>query len=117
MLPSEHRMRRSADFTRTVRDGARAGRRSLVVHVARGAGAGPVVGFVVPKSVGGAVARNRVKRRLRALVRARLDSFATDESLVVRALPAAAGTSFEVLGADLEGALHTARRRADSSHG
>lgn len=110
-------MRRSADFARTVRDGARAGRRSLVVHLARGADGGPVVGFVVPRSVGGAVTRNRVKRRLRVLVRAQLASFGPDESLVVRALPAAAGSTFELLGSDLEGAVRTARRKAGASDG
>lgn len=110
-------MRRSADFSRTVRDGARAGRRSLVVHLAAGEPGVPVVGFVVPRSVGGAVVRNRVKRRLRALVRERLSSFGQAESLVVRALPAAADATFEALGADLDGAMRTARRRAEPSRG
>lgn len=105
-------MRRSADFARTVRDGARAGRRSIVVHLAGGAADGPVVGFVVPRSVGGAVTRNRVKRRLRALTFERLQSFRGDEALVVRALPAAAECSYAQLREDLEGALRTARRRA-----
>jgi ribonuclease P protein component len=104
-------MRRSGDFARTVRDGARAGRGSMVVHLARGASDGPVVGFVVPRSVGGAVTRNRVKRRLRALVHERLTTFGPDEAVVVRALPAAAGSSFLRLSEDLDGAVRTARKR------
>ena len=110
-------MRRSADFSRTVRDGARAGWRSLVVHLVPGDSGAPVVGFVVPRSVGGAVVRNRVKRRLRALVRERLGSMDSADAVVVRALPAAAEATFEVLGADLDGAMRTARRRAEPSRG
>jgi len=105
-------MRRSADFTATVRHGARSGRETLVVHlVADGHG---TVGFVVPRAVGGAVVRNRVKRRLRALVAARLDMVAGAD-LVVRALPAAADASYDKLSADLDGAVRHAQRRGRSS--
>ena len=101
-------MRRSADFAATVRNGARAGRETLVVHlVTDGNG---TVGFVVPRSVGGAVVRNRVRRRLRALVFERLDQLGSAD-LVVRALPAAAGASFARLADDLDGAVRTVRRR------
>lgn len=105
-------MRRSADFAATVRDGARAGRETLVVHlVADGNG---TVGFVVPRSVGNAVVRNRVRRRLRALVAARLELLAGAD-LVVRALPAAAGASSARLATDLDGAVRSARRKKPSA--
>jgi len=49
------------------------------------------VGFVVSRAVGGAVVRNRVKRRLRALSRPLVMADATQRyHVVVRALPAAA---------------------------
>jgi ribonuclease P protein component len=68
---------------------------------------------VVSKAVGGAVARNRVKRRLRHLVQARVDTLPPGAMLVVRALPAAADRAYGDLGADLDGALAraTTRRR------
>src|SRR5690606_6761123 len=78
VLPSASRMRRSEDFAAAIRRGRRAGRPSLVVHLnirtnADGDGqAPPLVGFVVSKAVGSAVTRNRVKRRLRHLMRDRL---------------------------------------------
>ncbi|WP_230207845.1 ribonuclease P protein component [Microlunatus sp. Gsoil 973] len=50
---------------------------------------GPLMGFVVSKAVGTAVARNRVKRRLRHLVAARLADTPPAARVVVRALPAA----------------------------
>ena len=74
----------------------------------------PVVGLVVSKAVGNAVTRNRVKRRLRALVTARLAAVPDGALLVVRAQPAAADASSGELGRDLDRALATARRRAGS---
>jgi ribonuclease P protein component len=63
------------------------------------------VGFVVSRAVGPAVTRNRVKRRLRHLVRARVDRLQDGSLLVVRALPASAGATFSDLGAELDRCL------------
>ncbi len=72
------------------------------------------VGFVVSKAIGNAVARNRVKRRLRALVRARLvrdDLDVVDSRVdwVVRALPPAAHS--DELAADLDSAWRRVEKR------
>jgi ribonuclease P protein component len=114
VLPAAHRMRRPADFEQAVRRGARGGRESLVVHVITRTDArpGPVVGFVVSKSIGNAVTRNRVKRRLRALVRDRLETVPSAAGVVVRALAPAATRDYANLGADLDAALAIAARRA-----
>ena len=53
----------------------------------------PRLGFAVPKAVGNAVVRNRIKRQLREIVRARLDQVpATNDYVLVvrRGLPEAA---------------------------
>lgn len=68
------------------------------------------VGFVVSKAVGNAVTRNRVKRRLRHLVRDELERFPQPVNLVVRALPAAALTP-ERLAGDLGNAMRTCAAR------
>jgi ribonuclease P protein component len=74
--------------------------------------AGPArAGFVVPKTVGKAVTRNKVRRRLRELVRVRLADLAPGSAVVVRALPGAAERTFGELAADLDGALAAARSR------
>jgi ribonuclease P protein component len=79
----------------------------MVVHlwVDPDAEPGPVqVGFTVSKAVGNAVARNRVKRRLRHLTREHLpalEGLPGRAALVVRALPPAAEASYDVLGSDL----------------
>jgi ribonuclease P protein component len=107
-------MRRPAEFERAVRRGARGGRESLVVHLVTETdpGPGPVVGLVVSKGIGNAVVRNRVKRRLRALVRERLDSLPADSGIVVRALPPSSTRAYAALGEDLDIALKVATRRA-----
>ncbi len=80
---------------------------------ARSRGAEPSVprraGFVVSKAVGGAVVRNKVRRRLRHLVRERLPELPDGTTLVVRALPPAADATYARLGADLDAALTAAR--------
>ncbi len=75
--------------------------------------AGPKVGFVVSSSVGNAVTRNAVARRLRHLMRDRLDDLQPGSTVVVRATPRAATVSSARLGADLDACLaHLRRRRA-----
>ncbi|MEV4540137.1 ribonuclease P protein component [Micromonospora echinaurantiaca] len=130
MLAAAQRLRRSTDFAAAVRGGRRAGRGAVVVHLtlptraepgaqaspkpARDAGAEQTsaptrAGFVVSKAVGPAVVRNRVRRRLRHLVRERLADLPPGSTLVVRALPAAADASYPRLGADLDAAIAAAR--------
>ena len=111
MLTAVHRMRNREDFSTTVRHGAKAGRTRLVVHLlpdtVRHSGP-PAVGFVVSRSVGSAVVRNRVKRQLRHLMRPYMDRLPDGCRVVVRALPASAEASAPSLDADLEAALHRA---------
>ena len=108
MLPAYARLRRRDEFTSALRGGRRAGRASLVVHLASPGSPVPVpaqAGFVVSKAVGNSVVRHRVIRRLRHLVAARLDRLPTGATLVVRALPPAATRSSDVLADDLDAAL------------
>jgi ribonuclease P protein component len=74
-----------------------------VVHAVSGTAAQSRVGFVVSKAVGGAVVRNRVKRRLRHLVARELVATPVARDVVVRALPAA-GSSPARIETDLSSA-------------
>lgn len=98
MLPAPARLRSSDDFRTTVRRGRRVGRLTLVLHVVSRSDAVCRAGFVVSKAVGGAVTRNRVKRRLRHMVAARLVDQAQGVDVVVRALPAAASSPERLAG-------------------
>jgi ribonuclease P protein component len=63
------------------------------------------VGFVVGRAVGNSVTRHRTVRRLRHLVRDRLDRLPAGSILVVRALPPAADADSASLGRDVDAAL------------
>jgi ribonuclease P protein component len=109
-------MRRGAEFTMTVRAGTRAGRPLVVGHLLIQADGvherEPArVGFVVSRAVGSAVTRNRVKRRLRELMRGYLQSLPGGSLLVVRANAAAAHASQSDLAADLDLVLGRLLRR------
>jgi len=57
----------------------------------------PRVAYAVGRRVGGAVARNRVRRRLRAVVAAEAAALAPDHVYLVGAGPAAAKTPYREL--------------------
>lgn len=113
MLPAAHRLTAADDFRACVRNGVRAGGPLLVVHLAspeESTGADASVrparaGFVVARTVGTATVRNRVKRRLRHLVRERLAELPPAALLVVRAQPGAATAAYAELGAELDRCL------------
>jgi ribonuclease P protein component len=116
VLPQQSRMRSPEEFKRTMRSGRRAGGATLSGHLLLAAGpvpewAEPKVGFVVSRAVGSAVVRNRVKRRLRELMRGRLASLPGGCLLVLRAHPAAAGARQADLAADLDLVLGRLLRR------
>ena len=123
MLPAANRLTRSQDFGLVVRRGRRAGRSRLVVHVltpveapaSTATSAQPTleaskVGFVVSKAVGNSVVRHRVSRRLRHVVRDRLNLLPPGTSLVVRALAPSADADSAELGRDLDAALRKVLR-------
>jgi ribonuclease P protein component len=121
VLASAQRLRRSVDFAAAVSGGRKAARGVVAVHLttpvdldnesaqAESDGLWTRVGFVVSKAVGGAVARNRVRRRLRHLTRDRLAGLPPGSTLVVRALPGAADVAYRRLAADLDAAVAAAR--------
>lgn len=119
MLPAVSRMRRSAEFAETVRHGARASRRHLSAHLLARPGVPepPRVGFVVSRAVGGAVVRNRVRRRLRHLARGYLRSLPDGSLVVVRANPRAATARQAELAAELGQVIEVLVRRQVGSNG
>ncbi|MCA0293778.1 MAG: ribonuclease P protein component [Actinobacteria bacterium] len=112
MLPARSRLRNPGDFRDTLRQGVRCGRPSLVVHARRTPQECSRAGFIVSKSVGNAVHRNRVKRRLRHLAAHALASAPFTVDVVVRALPPAATAAD--LASDFDAALASALDRLAS---
>jgi ribonuclease P protein component len=115
VLSASRRLSTAADFQQAVRRGRRAGGPLLVVHLvtpnvdkatSRPVGDAPGrVGFVVSRAVGPAVTRNRIKRRLRHLMRDRVSTLVDGSLLVVRAMPGAAEASYRDLEAELDRCL------------
>ncbi len=73
--PAIEKLRKRAQFL-FVRQGARASKGAVLVEARRRAEDGPIgVGFTASKKVGGAVVRNRAKRRLREAARQLLPEY------------------------------------------
>ena len=113
MLAVGNRVRTSTDYSHTVRSGARSGRRNVVIYAVKTGQRPTRVGFIVAKSVGNAVTRNLVKRRLREAAAESLREYPTGFDVVVRALPPAATASWQELRTDYMGALRTCMGKLD----
>ncbi|MEB3049779.1 ribonuclease P protein component [Mycolicibacter sp. MYC123] len=123
MLPAQYRMRRSADFGVTVKRGRRAVQPDIVVYGRRpepstdveSQSSPPAVGLIIAKSVGSAVDRHRVARRLRHVARDVIGELAPAEQLVIRALPGSNGATSQTLRAQLRDGLSSIRRTRDAA--
>ena len=71
----------------------------------------PLIGLVVSKAVGNAVVRNKVRRRLRSVLRGYLPTLPGGSLLVVRAHPQAAAARQADLAAELDLVMGTLMRR------
>ncbi|ORB69900.1 ribonuclease P protein component [Mycobacterium scrofulaceum] len=114
MLPARNRMRRSTEFDATVKHGIRAAQSDVVVHLCRAGdgSAAPQVGLIVGKSVGSAVDRHRVSRRLRHVARSVLGDLHDSDRVVIRALPGSRTASSARLAEQLRRGL---RRSLESA--
>ena len=84
------RLSRSAEFERVYRESKSHGNRYLVLYAfPRGDDGGMRLGLTVPRQVGGAVQRNRVKRLLREAVDASESTIPASYDIVIKARPAA----------------------------
>lgn len=121
MLAPANRITRRSDFTRTLKQGMRVGRRDVVTHVLVPSvpdlvtNGGPRIGLIVGKSVGNSVIRHRVARRLRAASRPLLDICEPTTMVVVRALPGSASCSEPELEQQLFSAVTKAQRRLETT--
>ncbi|HAN26086.1 MAG: ribonuclease P protein component [Microbacterium sp.] len=110
MLSRPSRLTDGADYKAVVRRGVRSTSPHLITYVVASEGTrAPRFGFIVSKQVGGAVTRNLVRRRLKAICAEARGDVAPGRDIVIRALPAAAAASFSTLRGDVRTAL---QRRA-----
>jgi ribonuclease P protein component len=109
VLARASRIVSGADYRRIVRKGRRVTGRTTIAYVDRTEhGSGARFGFIVSKAVGGAVVRNRVRRRLKAACFAVLAE-APERAIVFRALPSAATADWDELRDEVAAAVASRR--------
>ena len=108
-MPPYPILRRKGDFDALARGGTTRSSPLLVLRSLRTDGTTTRIGLSTPRSLGGAVQRNRVRRRLRALMHERYGALGTGWDLLVIARPAAAQATYM----ELRDALGNVLRRTE----
>ncbi|TWX38311.1 ribonuclease P protein component [Frigoribacterium sp. ACAM 257] len=105
MLARANRIVRADDYRNTVRRGRKSGTAHSVVYVRRRDDDLVRFGFIVAKTVGNAVARNTVRRRLKHVCHDILPGVPPGTDVVVRALPGSLDVPWSTLLTDISGVV------------
>ena len=110
-FPREVRLLRHADFERAYKQG----RRHFASHLTafyrrREAGEGFRIGFTVSKLLGGAVQRNRMRRRLREAVRLHWPEFQAPVDIVINPKKSLLTVDFFELGSQISQMFEVVRK-------
>jgi ribonuclease P protein component len=105
-------MTRSTDFDTTVKHGTRAVQPDVVIYARRGnkEAEASKVGLIIARSIGSAVQRHQLARRLRHVARRVVEELDRSEHIVIRALP----SSRNLGSARLEEELRAGLRRIEA---
>jgi ribonuclease P protein component len=110
VLARANRIAHGGEYRTVVRRGVRSTGPHTVTYVRRSSGAAPVrFGFIVAKTVGGAVTRNTVRRRLKAVAFELVPQIEPGTEVVVRALPSSAVAPWSELRAEVVTAMTRTR--------
>lgn len=104
-MPALPMLRRRADFQAIGRRGTARSTPILVLRSLRTDRAETRIGLSTPRTLGGAVQRNRVRRRLRELVRTRLERIGPGWDLLLIARPEAGTATYSELGDAIDALL------------
>ena len=100
-FPPAARLRKRAEFDRVYKGGERHSSANMTVIFLAAAGAGPRVGFTAGRALGGAVVRNRIRRRLREAVRRHLRELRTPADVVFHPRKSVLRADFSQLEAEV----------------
>ncbi len=100
-FPKTSRLLKHADFERVYDQGRRHFGSHLTVFYLRRGGDLSRIGFTVSRALGGAVVRNRIRRRLREAVRLNLPALAAGYDVVINPKRSADTAEFEGLKAQV----------------
>jgi ribonuclease P protein component len=104
-FPKAARIRRRREFLSFGRTGGKRRTAHFVLLTER-SGQRPRLGITVSRKVGGAVERNRLKRRIREIYRRDPERCRLDRDLIVIARPGAGTLSIDALRRELSESLH-----------
>lgn len=107
-MPTLEMLRHKADFDAIGRHGTVRSSGLLVLRSARTERPGTRIGLSTPRTLGGAVQRNRVRRRLRDLLRGQLGAMSSGWDLLLIARPEAGSATY----AELREALRSLLERS-----
>jgi ribonuclease P protein component len=113
-FPRHRKLLRHGDFQQVYQQGRRqfAPHMTLFYRARVLEGSGPRVGLTVGRVLGGAVERNRIKRRLREAVRASLPALTAAVDVVINPKKSVLDMDFATLRAEVAGALRAVQEKA-----
>jgi ribonuclease P protein component len=108
MLQKQNRVRKQKEYDRIFAKNKRLKSENflILIHYRRNQ-LEPKFGIIVSSKVGKAVTRNKIKRRLRAILRSNLSKFSKDAEYVIIAYPQIANLNFENMTKEVEKAIET----------
>jgi ribonuclease P protein component len=106
LFPKDRRLLRSSDFRQVYQKGFRiTGPLFAAFCLKRGDAGGPRIGFTVPRALGKAVIRNRIKRRMRECARLKLGPLPAGWAIVFNPRRPVLDASFDQLCREVERVL------------
>jgi len=103
MLPKENRLKKKKDFEKLFKEGKSFSEKFLVLKINKNNLNNNRFGFIVSKKISKkAVARNKIKRQLREIVRKEINNYQKGFDVAVIALPGIESKNFEEMSQALE---------------
>ena len=112
-FPPAARLRRTADYRRTYKEGSKfVGPLFAAFYRPNEPGEPARVGYTTPRSMGKAVVRNRIKRRMREAVRLRLAGLTPGWDVVFNPRRSVLDAAFDRLMGEVDRLFHVLRSKA-----
>lgn len=82
-MDKRYRLRSNVDFKKVYRDGKSYWNRNLVIYLKRNGLGYTRVGFTVTKKIGNSVVRNKIRRRMKEILRKNFDNIEGDYDIIL----------------------------------
>lgn len=115
-FPKAARLLKHADFDRVYQGGRRHFASHVTVFFLARTEGGPRVGFTVSRAMGGAVIRNRIRRRLREAVRLHLAELRVPADIVINPKKSAQRAEFSELEREIAAAFALIGKKLSAKH-